>query len=145
MTPRPVAKSIAAQRRVGMKSAQPVSTHVEHVPLAPHNVEAEESVLGSVLVDPTIIGFVASLLCSDDFFIIRNKWVWEAFIALHERREPIDFLIVCHELETRGQLVEMGGPAYISHLINVVPTALHADGYAYIVWRTSVRRKLLVI
>ena len=120
----------------------PEST-TESVRMAPHNVEAEEAVLGSVLIDPETIFRVSPFLKTEDFFIVKNGWVWDVFLKLHERREPIDFLTVCNELEARGQLSEVGGAAYISHLINVVPTAIHAEGYGRIVERTSVRRKLL--
>jgi len=111
--------------------------------MAPHSVEAEEAVLGSILIDPEAIFRVSPFLRAEDFFIVKNGWVWDALMALHERREPIDFLTVCNELEARGQLAEVGGAAYISHLINVVPTAIHAEGYGRIVERASLRRKLL--
>ena len=94
--------------------------------LPPHSVEAEEAVLGSVLIDPEAIYRVSSFLKGDDFYIVKNQWVWDACMALHERREPIDFVTITRELATRSQLDELGGPAYISHLINVVPTAIHA-------------------
>jgi len=111
--------------------------------MAPHSVEAEEAVLGSVLIDPEVIFRLSPFLKAQDFFIVKNGWIWDVFMALHERREPIDFLTVRNELEARGQLAEVGGSAYISHLINVVPTAIHAEGYGRIVERTSVRRNLL--
>ncbi len=120
-----------------------MTAHVETVRMTPHNVEAEEAVLGSVLIDPEAILRVLPFLHVEDFYIVKNGWVWDALIALHERREPIDFVTVCNELEARGQLTEVGGPAYISHLINVVPTAIHAEGYGCIVERASMRRKLL--
>jgi replicative DNA helicase len=113
------------------------------VRMAPHNVEAEEAVLGSVLIDPEVIFRLSPFLKAQDFFIVKNGWIWDVFMALHERREPIDFLTVCNEMEARGQLAEVGGAAYISHLINVVPTAIHAEGYGRIVERTSLRRRLL--
>jgi len=111
--------------------------------MAPHSVEAEEAVLGSILIDPEAIFRVSPLLHADDFFVVRNGWIWQALFALHERHEPIDFLTVCHELEARGQLNEIGGAAYVSHLVNAVPTAIHVEGYARIVERASLRRKLL--
>ena len=119
------------------------STTAESIRMAPHNVEAEEAVLGSVLIDPETIFRLSPFLKTQDFFIVKNGWVWDVFMALHERREPIDFLTVCNELEARGQLAEVGGSAYISHLINVVPTAIHAEGYGRIVERTSLRRRLV--
>jgi replicative DNA helicase len=111
--------------------------------MPPHSVEAEEAVLGSILIDPDVIFRVGEFLAGEDFYIIKNQWVWEACRALHERREPIDFVTVTHELEARSQLDEIGGATYISHLINVVPTAIHAGGYGHIVERTANRRRLL--
>jgi len=115
----------------------------ESVHTAPHSVEAEEAVLGSALIDPEALVRVMPRLRAGDFFVVKHAWVWEALTALHERREPIDFLTVCNELEARGQLAEVGGAAYLSHLINVVPTAIHAEGYAGIVERTALKRRLL--
>ncbi|CAG0932841.1 Replicative DNA helicase [Thermoflexales bacterium] len=111
--------------------------------MPPHSIEAEEAVLGSVLIDPEAIYRVSSFLKADDFYIVKNQWVWSACLALHERREPIDFVTITRELTDRNQLDELGGPAYISHLINVVPTAIHAEGYGRIVERTALRRRLL--
>ena len=111
--------------------------------MVPHSVEAEEAVLGSLLIDPESIFRVSPFLHPDDFYIVKHRWVYEACLRLHERREPIDFLTVTEELEKRGQLAEIGGPAFVSYLINVVPTAIHAEGYGRIVEHTAVRRKLL--
>ena len=111
--------------------------------MPPHSVEAEEAVLGSVLIDPEAMHRVNSFLKGDDFYIVKHQWVWEACAGLLERRDPIDFVTVTKELAARNQLDELGGPAYISHLINVVPTAIHAEGYGRIVERTARRRKLL--
>ena len=116
---------------------------VETVRMAPHSVEAEEAVLGSVLIDPEAMFRVSPLLHADDFFIVKNGWVWDVLLTLHERREPIDFLTVCKELEAREQLAEAGGAAYVSHLIDAVPTAIHAEGYAGIIQKTRLRRKML--
>src|SRR5512142_2307598 len=117
------------------------TTPIDRMP--PHSVEAEEAVLGSILIDPEAIYRVSSFLKAEDFYIVKNQWVWEAAMALHERREPIDFVTITKELEAREQLAELGGAAYVSHLINVVPTAIHAEGYGRIVERTALRRRLL--
>jgi replicative DNA helicase len=111
--------------------------------MTPHSVEAEEAVLGSLLIDSESIFRVSPFLHPDDFYIVKNRWVYEVCLALHERREPIDYVTVTQELDKRGQLAEIGGPAFVAHLINVVPTAIHAEGYGRIVERAAVRRKLL--
>lgn len=120
------------------QSHQPI---VDRMP--PHSIEAEEAVLGSVLIDPEAIYRVNPFLKGEHFYITKNQWVWAACVGLLERRDPIDFVMINKELAARGQLDEIGGPAYISHLINIVPTAIHAEGYGHIVERTARRRKLL--
>ena len=114
---------------------------VERLP--PSNVEAEEAVLGSLLIDPEAILRVASFLVPDYFYREKNGWIYEAIRDLYERREPPDFLTVCDELERRGRLEEVGGPGYLTALINAVPTAIHAEHYAHIVERTALRRRLI--
>lgn len=66
--------------------------------MAPHSVEAEEAVLGSVLLNSDSLFEVASFLQPDDFFIVRNSWVWEAILRLQERNEQIDYVTVVEEL-----------------------------------------------
>jgi replicative DNA helicase len=111
--------------------------------IIPHSREAEEAVIGSVLINPDAYYDVAQFLRADDFYIHRHGWIWEAFTRLHERRTPIDFLTVTEELDQLGQLSEVGGPAYITALISNVPSSLHAEAYGRIVEQTSVRRKML--
>ncbi|MRR32703.1 replicative DNA helicase, partial [bacterium] len=86
---------------------------------------------------------VSQQIQPDDFYIVRNRWVWEAFAHLHDQRLPIDYLTVCHELEERQQLADVGGPAYITALLNQTPTSLHAEAYAKIVAEQAVRRRML--
>jgi len=109
----------------------------------PHNVEAEEAVLGSLLIDPEAIFRVSPFLKSDDFYIVKHGWIYDVVLGLHERRQPADFVTVCDELENREQLEEVGGPAYISSLINTVPTSIHVEAYGHIVERTALRRRLI--
>ena len=111
--------------------------------VVPHSREAEEAVIGSVLINPDAYYDVAQFLRADDFYIHRHRWIWEAFTRLHERRTPIDFLTVTEELDQLGQMSEVGGPAYITALISNVPSSLHAEAYGRIVEQTSVRRKML--
>jgi replicative DNA helicase len=111
--------------------------------VTPHNREAEEAVLGAVLINPEAYYDVASFLRADDFYIHRHRWVWEAFIRLQERRSPIDLLTVTDELDQQGQLAEVGGPAYLTGLINNVPTSMHAEAYGRIVEGNAIRRRML--
>ena len=81
--------------------------------IVPQSREAEEAVIGSILINPEAYYDVASFLKGDDFYIHRHRWIWETFTRLHDRRVPIDFLTVSEELEQLGQLAEAGGPAYL--------------------------------
>ena len=83
----------------------------------PHSREAEEAVVGAVFINPEVYYDVAQFLNADDFYIHRHKWIWEAFTRLHEQRIPIDLLTVSDELDRRGQLSEVGGPAYLTSLV----------------------------
>jgi replicative DNA helicase len=109
----------------------------------PHNREAEEAVLGAVMINPEVYYDVAQVIQPDDFYIVRNRWIWDAFTRLHETRTPIDYLTMVQDLEERGQLAEIGGPAYLTALINQTPTSLHAEAYAHIVADSAVRRRML--
>jgi replicative DNA helicase len=109
----------------------------------PHNREAEEAVLGSVIINPEVYYDVAEFLQADDFYIVRNRWVWEAYTRLHERRVPIDFLMLQEELENAGQLGEIGGSAYLTSLVAQVPSSLHATSYGHIVEQNAIRRRML--
>jgi len=95
------------------------------------------------LINPEVYFDVAQFLTGDDFFLIRNRWIWEAFARLQEQRQPLDILTVSEELERQSKLDEIGGPAYLTALINNVPSTLHAQAYARLVDETATRRKLL--
>jgi replicative DNA helicase len=129
------------------------STLMDHTPLTidptpvhqavPHSKDAEEAVLGAVLINPEAYYDVAQFLKGEDFYIHRHRWIWEAFTRLHERRIPLDFLTVAEDLSQAGQLAEIGGTAYLTALINNVPTSLHAEAYGRLVEETAVRRRML--
>jgi replicative DNA helicase len=111
--------------------------------LQPHNVEAEEAVIGSLLIDPDAIIRVATFLNPKDFFLQKHGWIYEAILTLHSRREPADLITLTDELDRQGHLDELGGPAYLTDLINVTPTSIHVEYYAKIVERTALLRRLI--
>jgi len=111
--------------------------------LLPQNIEAEEAVLGALLIDPDAIIRVATFLQARDFFVQRHGWIYEAILDLHERREPADLVTLTDELERRDHLAEIGGPAFLTGLINATPTSIHVEFYARIVERTAVLRRLI--
>src|SRR5437773_416164 len=111
--------------------------------LPPHNTEAEESVLASLLIDPEAIEVVAPLLSASDFYHPANRDIFAAMMRLFDRRQPTDFVMVCDELERAGQLDAVGGVVYLSRLLTVVPTPVHVEYYGRVVERTAVMRQLI--
>jgi len=112
-------------------------------PSVPHSREAEEGALGSVLINPDVYVDLAAFLKADDFYIHRHSWIWQAMVRLVERHIPVDLLTLAEELERFGQLVEIGGPAYLTGLINQVPSSLNAEAYAQIVAAHATRRRMI--
>ena len=111
--------------------------------LPPHDVEAEEAVIGSLLIDDEAIFKIATILFPNDFFRDTNRWIYEACLSLYDRNQAINQITVAHELAQKERLEEIGGHAYLSHLISIVPTSIHAEHYAQIVHRTAMMRGLI--
>lgn len=111
--------------------------------VVPHSREAEEAVIGAILINPEVYYDVAQFLQPEDFYIIRHRWIWQAITRLHEQRMPVDFVTVCQVLDQMGQLSEVGGLAYLTALTNNVPSSLHAEAYARMVEANAVRRRML--
>ena len=111
--------------------------------LPPHNLEAEEAVLGSLLIDPEAIFDVATFLRPDAFYRVQNRWVYEAILSLNNRRDPLDLLTLTDELRRSEKLEDVGGEGYIISLINTVPTSINARSYGRIVEATAIRRRMI--
>jgi replicative DNA helicase len=121
----------------------PIADPSPEIQTTPHNREAEESLLGAILIDPEIFNEVVQFITGDDFYIHRNRWVWNAIAHLVENRIPVDILNLSEYLTAREQLVELGGAAYLTLLSARVPSALNAVSYAHIVEEYAVRRRLM--
>lgn len=108
----------------------------------PHNVEAEQSVIGSMLLDPRCVPEVMEHLRSEDFYISQNKAIFEAVQSMFTLNESIDPVTVIDKLTIRGTLDKAGGRAYIMKLLEVTPTAVNVAQYVKIVRDKSVLRNL---
>jgi replicative DNA helicase len=111
--------------------------------LPPHDIDAEEAVIGSLLIDGTTIYQIATLLQPSNFYSERNAQIYNACLALYQRNEAINQITLAQELDRQGKLEPCGGAAYLSHLISIVPTSLDIEHYAQIVFRLSVMRYLI--
>jgi replicative DNA helicase len=111
--------------------------------LPPQSIEAEQSVLGSILIDRDAIIEVADFLRPEDFYRQAHGRVFAAMLDLSERREPIDVVTVAEALERTGDLESIGGRAYLGTLSNETPTTVHVAQYARIVERKALLRNLI--
>lgn len=111
--------------------------------LPPHNLEAEQSLLGSLLVDRDAIIKVAPFLKPDDFYREAHVRIYEAIVDLYNRREPPDIITIHDELSRKGYSEEVGGASYLTWLMNSVPTSVHVEYYGHIVERTATLRRLI--
>ena len=111
--------------------------------LLPHDLEAEEAVVGSILIDGESFLQVAPLIKPDDFYREKNQICFSACVALFQRDEAIDQVTLARELSRTDQLEAVGGMAYLSHLVSITPTSANAPYYAEAVSRTSIMRRLI--
>ncbi len=111
--------------------------------LPPQNIEAEQSVLGSLMLDKEAIIQIADILKSDDFYRGIHSNIYQVMLELFEKNEPIDLLSLTNRLEEKKQLEEIGGVSYLTSLVNSVPTAAHVAHYAKIVKHKKVLRDLI--
>ena len=111
--------------------------------LPPQDVEAEEAVVGSLLIDSDALLKVATVLEAGDFSLPRTKACYDACLALFDRTEAINQVTVAQELYQKGVLEEIGGAMYLSHLVAKTPTSAHIEHYARIVHRVAMMRRLI--
>ncbi|MDK2900164.1 MAG: replicative helicase, partial [Thermosipho sp. (in: thermotogales)] len=110
---------------------------------APHSIEAEQAILGSILIDPETIENIISIVSSRDFFDPRHAEIFKAIEELYDEGIPIDVISICDRLKTKGKLEMVGGEIYVAQLADIVPTSAHAEMYAQIVRDKSVLRALI--
>ncbi len=111
--------------------------------LPPQSIEAEQAVLGSLLLDKKAIIRVADILNPDDFYRDIHKIIYQVILELFEKGEPIDLMTVSNRLEEQGLLEKIGGTSYLTALVNFVPTAANAVNYAKIVQKKKILRDLI--
>lgn len=111
--------------------------------LPPFDVEAEEAVIASLMVDEDAIYKIQGIVRPEDFFREQNRWIYESCLALWDRTESINQVTVAHELTRRNLLDDAGGPAFLSKVVTDLPTPIGVEHYARIVQRDSIYRSLI--
>jgi replicative DNA helicase len=115
----------------------------DNLKVPPQNIEAERSVLGSLMLDKDAIIRVANLIRVGDFYKDDHNLIYEAMVELYEKREPIDVLSLSNRLEEKNQLDKIGGSSYLTSLVNSVPSSSNVEHYAKVVQKKSTLRKLI--
>ncbi|HUN07090.1 MAG TPA: replicative DNA helicase [Aggregatilineales bacterium] len=112
-------------------------------PAIPYSQEAEEAAIGAVLINPDSYYGLSAFLKEDDFYLLRHRLIWQALDRLAGRSQPIDYLTLVQELRDLNALNDIGGPAYLTQLMNNTPTSVHAEVYGRIVEGAATRRRLI--
>lgn len=120
----------------------PINPRVDLI-TPPNEIEAEEAVLGSLLIAPESLIHVMPFLDPEMFYVVKNGWVYQAILNIARRSQAIDTLTVASELARDGRLQEIGGESYLAQLVNTVPTALNVETYGRMVEEMYIRRQLL--
>lgn len=115
----------------------------ENLKVPPHNLEAEQSVLGAVLIDKDSVIKIVDILKPKDFYLPAHEKIFEVILELFDRHQPVDVLSVSNNLKERGIIKEVGGASYLAELTNQVPTASHVENYAKIVKEKKILRDLI--
>lgn len=124
-------------------TAQQATSKNTNVGIPPHDIDAERSVLGALLIDPDSIVKIVEFLRPNHFYRNSHTQIFEAIRNLYEKREPADLITVPDELKRMKQLDKVGGVAYLTDLINSVPTAANIEHYANIIRDHAVKRNLI--
>ena len=119
------------------------SSNNQNLRIPPHNIEAEKSVLGALMLDKDAIIKVANLIRLGDFYKDVHNLIYESMLELYEKREPIDVLSLSNILEEKGKLENIGGSSYLTELVNSVPSSSNVAHYAKVVQKKSTLRKLI--
>ncbi|MFH1947249.1 MAG: replicative DNA helicase [Candidatus Magasanikbacteria bacterium] len=119
----------------------PTPDELQKIP--PQNLEAEMSLLGSILIDKDAMFKIADEVDSDDFYKNSHAIIFETITELYNKNEPVDVLTLGNRLEEKGSLEKIGGRSYLVSLSNAVPTSSHIEHYSKIVQRKATLRKLL--
>lgn len=111
--------------------------------LPPYNMEAEQAILGSMMIDKEAVYIAIEMLEAEDFYKEANQIIFSTIVALETKGEPVDMVTLTEELHRQNSVEKVGGVGYIAEVANIVPTAANASHYAEIVAEKSLLRKLI--
>ncbi|MEK7163297.1 MAG: replicative DNA helicase [Patescibacteria group bacterium] len=115
----------------------------DHIRVPPQSLEAEQALIGSVMLRPEAIHDVSDVVREDDFYADKHRTIWRACLELISKAEPIDLLSLSTKLKDKSELDRIGGSSYLSELVSLVPSASNVRHYATIVQKKSMMRRLI--
>ena len=120
-----------------------VNKEIPQFKLPPQNVEAEQAILGGILLDNEVFNAVLEVLNEEDFYHTAHRKVFLSMIELYENSEPVDLITLTDALKNKNQLDEIGGVSYLTSLVDSIPTTANISYYAKIVKEKSILRRLI--
>ncbi|MDD2211740.1 MAG: DnaB-like helicase N-terminal domain-containing protein, partial [Clostridia bacterium] len=111
--------------------------------LPPYNLEAEQAVLGSMMLDKEAVYIALEMLAAEDFYKDAHQIIFTTIVNLEAQGQPIDMITLTEELHRQNSMGKIGGVGYIAEVANIVPTAANVDHYAEIVVEKAILRKLI--
>ncbi|HEY5069692.1 MAG TPA: DnaB-like helicase N-terminal domain-containing protein, partial [Candidatus Acidoferrum sp.] len=125
-----------------MQNFSSADAQLDQIKLPPHSVEAEQSVLGGLLLEASALDKITDLMTADDFYRQEHRLIFRQIVRLSEQAKPVDVITVAEALEIAGELDKVGGLAYLGGLAQNVPSAANIRRYGEIVRERSIMRKL---
>jgi replicative DNA helicase len=116
---------------------------MQNIKLPPQNIEAEQSLLGSILIDRDVMDRIADIVTAEDFYRESHRKIFSAMSELYSRQDPIDILSLTNRLEEKKELEASGGVTYLTDIVSTVPSSSHATIYARIVQKKKMLRDLI--
>ncbi len=120
-------------------------TQLDQIKLPPHSVEAEQSVLGGLMLESSALDKIADLITQDDFYRFEHRLIYRQIVRMSELAKPVDVITVAESLEIAGELDKVGGLAYLGSLAQNVPSAANIRRYGEIVRERSIMRQLVEV
>jgi replicative DNA helicase len=111
--------------------------------LPPQNIELEETLIGTLILDKNVITRVADILLAEDFYRHEHRVIYNTIVESFEKGKPIDIMTITNRLKEKDQLNEIGGASYLAMLVNKAPAAYNCEEYAYIIHRKRILRDLI--
>ena len=111
----------------------------------PHNIDAERSVLGAILIDQSAVSTVAEIVTAEHFYLDEHRRIFSSMLLLFEKHQPVDLVTLTAELKKNGDIKSVGGAAYLSQLIDATPTSAYVEHYANIVKADYTKRRMIAL